>query len=102
MVDLGFFSVLFVGFMLQFYDARKTEAWLVNKAKGSWAEPKNTMQLNSYKIMAAFPLWVKWMCTFGLLSYIVFKTYDILKFEKTLLILLILIYTALTQKNINI
>lgn len=98
--QLVFLLFIVLGLASQlFYDPNKARAWVLKALSNTpLAEMNKAMRLGM-EIILMVPTYLTWMVRFGIAGLIFFKAYDIIGFEKTLLIILLVIYITLAEKD---
>ena len=85
-----------------FYKPEKVIAWIYKKLKGTIFYPDNKAKKMGIQ-MIVYPIaQVGALVKFSILGFMVFKAYDIIGFEKTLLFMLIILYVTMGNINKNI
>lgn len=99
-IDLMFIVIIVVGLASKmFYNAEKARAWVQKKFKGTFLEPQNAAQDFGMEMILLIPTYLQYLVRFGFMGFIFFKAYDVIGFDKTIIILLILIYVWITEKR---
>lgn len=94
--------LFFVGVSVQlFYKPDKALEWIKEKLKGTIFYPDNKAKQMGLQ-MILFPIsYLGFFVKFGIVGFIVFKAYDVVGFEKTILLTIIMVYLALTSSSSN-
>jgi hypothetical protein len=92
------FIILGLGANL-FYDPQKARVWVLKRLSNTPLEKMNKAMRLGLEIVLMVPSYLTWMLRFGIAGLIFFKAYDLIGFEKTLLIVMLVIYVTMTESN---
>ena len=97
-VDLIFFAFIVLGLASQvLYDPNKTRAYLLAKLSKTPFGQLNKAQQLGLELLLIVPTYLSYFLKFGIMGFIFFKAYDLIGMDKTVIILLILVYISLTD-----
>jgi hypothetical protein len=101
MIDqLIFFVFIVLGLAANiFYDPRKAREWVLKRLSGTPLEKMNKAMKLGMELVLIIPTYLTWMLRFGIAGLIFFKTYDIIGFEKTIIIICLVIYITLANSD---
>jgi hypothetical protein len=97
-VDLLFFVFILLGLGSQlFYDPNKVRTYILGKLTHTPFGKLNKAQQMGLELLLIVPTYLSYFLKFGIMGWIFFKAYDLIGMDKTVIILLILVYINLTD-----
>lgn len=99
--DMIFIVIVVVGLASKmFYKPDKVREWIMKRFEGTFLEPQNAAQEFGMEMVLLVPTYLQFLVRFGIMGFIFFRAYDIIGYEKTIIILLILIYVWIAEKKV--
>ena len=97
-VDLVFFGFILLGLASQIlYNPAKVREWILKKLSNTPFKDLNKAQQMGLELLLIVPTYLSYFLKFGIMGFIFFKAYDLIGMDKTIIILLILVYMQLTD-----
>jgi hypothetical protein len=98
--QLFFFAFIVIGLATNlFYDQKKAREWVLSKISNTPLSQMNKAMRLGMELILMIPTYLTWMLRFGIAGLIFFKTYDIIGFEKTIIIIGLVIYITLANPD---